>query len=656
MNRPNRAFSSARAATLLCLFFAAAFAGAQTVPLDVELGFRFLDLTGSKDMYRSQIDERQGFLLRSLTFATAEADGHGMIFDRLRFDVTDIGVGPNGGFRLELGRGDLYRLRTTYQKQEMFSALPAFANPLLESGVLVVPGQHTYDRERHRFDADFELFPGGSITPLVGYSRNTYSGPGTTTYTVGQDEFRLTQDLRTIDEEIRGGASFQAGPVSGQVIQGWRKFRSDEHLTLAPGEGNGNNSGAILGVPVTATAFNRQTNTEVDTPTTSAVVTGRFLGRVRVVGSYTRARGSSDTNEQEDGAGNLVSFEISRFFRGFSDPITSNSKATQWTGLGRVEVGIVDGIDFEASYTRRHRDLDGFALISSLFLNTSTFTGVSTGDIARILEANTAIDRTDTTYEAGLSARGLGPVSLRGSYSQTNQDLTVTADPSEIVVPGGQGGDFKRIVKSFHVAATYAAYGFTAGGEYRNDRGNIPIVRTDFNTRDVYRLRVGWGYKDIVKISATGEQTDIENEDPAIALDGRVRRYGGDLDVTPWKPLHVRFSASKYQADNTTLIRRPETFVVQPSVHREDGTSYEGSVGYVHKMFQVDAGYGWFENKGLFPFAVNRVRSRLEVPVGAGFSGVFEWFHDKYSEQVPVPANVGNYSANRYGVYVHFHL
>jgi len=656
MNRPIRAFSSARAASLICLFLAAAGAGAQTIPLDVELGFRFLDLSGNRDMYRSQIDERQGFLLRSLTFATNEADGHGLLFDRLRFDATDIGVGPAGGFRLELGRANLYRLRTSYQKLEMFSALPSFANPLLDSGI--VPGQHTYDRERHRFDADFELFPGAAITPLIGYSRNSYSGPGSTTYTVGQDEFRLTQDLRDLDQEIRGGASFQAWPISGQIVQGWRKFHSEEKLTLAPGEGNGNNSGPILGVPVLLTGFSRQTTTDVNTPATSAFVTGRFGPRVRVVGSYSRAKGSSDTDEREDLAGNLVSFEISRFFHGFSEPVSSRATATQWTGMGRVEVGVIDGVDFEASYVRRHRELDGFALISSLFLNTSTFAvpNVSTGDLARLLESQTTIDRTESVYEAGLSARGLGPISLRGSYSQTNQDLSVTEDPSQIVVPGGQGGDFRRLIKSFDVAATYSAYGVTAGGEYRRDRANTAVVRTDFTDRDRYRLRLAWGWKELVRVSATAEQIDVANDDPGVALDGRVRRYGGDLDVAPWKPLHLRFSASKYQADNTALIRRPENFVIERSVHREDGTSYEGSIGFVIPRVSFEASYGRFENKGVFPFVVDRARVRAEVPVAAGFSGVAEWSRDKYSEQAAVPANLGNYFANRYGVFVRWHL
>jgi len=232
----------------------------------------------------------------------------------------------------------------------------------------------------------------------------------------------------------------------------------------------------------------------------------------------------------------------------------------------------------------------------------------------------------------------------------------VTEDPSEIVVPGGQGGNFQRSVKSFDIAATYAAHGFTLGGEYRNDKGNTAIVRTDFTDRDRYRLRAAWSYKELVRLSATAEQIDVQNDDPTVALDGRVRRYGGDVDVSPSKPWHIRFSASKYEADNTTLIRRPENFVIVPSVHKEDGTSFEGSVGYTTAKFTLEGGYGRFENKGVFPFVVDRARFHGEVPLSAEFSGIFEWSRDKYSEKAITPNNLGNYFASRYGVYVRWHL
>ena len=604
-------------------------------------------------MYRSQIDERSGLLLRSLTLTTADLGGHTGLFDHLRFDATDLGVGPAGGFRLEAGLGGVYRLRASYQKLDMFSALPGFANPLLATGV--IPGQHTYDRTRHRFDTEIELFPGGCVTPIIGYSRNSYSGPGSTTYRVGNDEFRLTQNLSDLDQEVRAGASFQAGPISGQVLQGWRRFRSDETLRLAPGAENGNNAGPVLGVPVVLTGFTRVTSTDVDTPATSAFVTGRFGPRVRVIASYTRARGSSDTDEKEDLTGNLVSFEISRFFHGLSEPVSSRATATQWTGSGRVEVGLVDGVELEAGYVRRHRELDGYALISTLFLDTLTFSSADPPNIARLLEAKTSIDRTESVYEANLVARGLGPLSIRGGYSQTNQDLSISADPSEIVVPGGQGGDFRRRIKAFHVGANFSASGVTAGADYRNERADQPVVRTDFRDRDRYRLRASWGWKELLRLSATAEQIDISNEDSSIASDGRIRQYGGDLDVNPMKPLHLRVSATKYRADNTTSIRKPQDFGIQESVHREDGTSLEASFEVSTARIVLQGGYGRFKNEGVFPFVVDRARVRAEVPVTPRFSGVAEWARDKYSERALDQPNLGNFNANRYGLFVRWH-
>ena len=651
MTRRSSLAGSMLAAAVIAL--TAPAARAQDVPIDLELGYRFLDVSGNRDMYRSQIDERQGFLLRSLTLTAADFGGKTLLFDHLRLDATDLGVGPAGGFRLELGRAGLYRLRASYRKTDMFSALPAFANPFLEGDI--IPGQHTYDRLRQRFDADIELFPGGAITPIIGYSRNSYSGPGSTTYHVGNDEFRLTQKLSDLDQEVRAGASFQLGSFSGQIVQGWRKLQWDETLTLTPGAGNGNNSGTFLGVPIAATGFQRQTSTDVNTPATSAFVSGRFGPRVRVVASYARARGSSDTDEREDLAGSFVSFEISRFFRGLSEPVASRATATQWNGSGRVEFTLADGLDLEAGYQRRHRELDGFALISSLFLDTLTFSNLDPRDVPRVLEARTSVDRTESVYHATLAARGLGPFAIRGGYSQTDQDLSIAPDPSEIVVPGGQGGDFSRTIKTFDVAATFGAYGITAGADYRHERAGAVIVRTDFRSRDRYRLRAAWGWKELLRVSANAEQIDVENEDAGIALDGRMRQYGGDVDVTPVKPLHLRLSAARYQADNTALIRRPQDFGIQPSVHRENGTSYEGSVGLVLARVEFEAGYGHFRNEGIFPFVVDRIRSHAEVPIRAGFSGVAEWSRDRYSERALDQAHLGNFTANRYGLYLRWH-
>ena len=51
------------------------------------------------------------------------------------------------------------------------------------------------------------------ITPLLGYTRNVYQGPGTTTYHVGGNEYLLNEQIQSIDQLYRIGLAFNYGPV-----------------------------------------------------------------------------------------------------------------------------------------------------------------------------------------------------------------------------------------------------------------------------------------------------------------------------------------------------------------------------------------------------------------------------------------------------------
>jgi len=639
----------------LLVFFAAGLAAAQTVPLDITFGYRFLKLSGNSDEYRTQINDREGLILRNVTFATSDLGGKASFVDHFRFDASDLGAGPAGALRLEAGRGGIWNLRFTYRRAENFSALPDFANPLFPA---VIPGQHTINRVRNLFDAEIELFPGRWITPILGYTRNTYTGPGRTTYHVGQDEFRLASDLDDIDQEVRAGVAFDVGAVTGRVVQGWRQFRDQERLVLAPGEKNGNSlAPPFLGVSPNLSDFNRSTSTKTNTPSTSALITGRLGPRVKLIGSYQRASAEADTNESEGLTGSLVSFfEISRFFAGLTEIASTKSKATFWRGSGRAEFSISDGVDLSAGFSRRHRYLDGFALVSDLFVNTVTFAGPpDPKNLLVLLQAQNAMDRTDNVFDVALAARGLGPFSLRAGWSQTKQDVTVTPDLSEIVVPGNHGGDFGRRIETFSVGTSYSRAGFTFGADYQHDDANDPIVRTDFLDRDRYRLRLAWKSGDLLQVAFNGTQLDSSNNLPGIGYDGRMREYGGDLEITPVKPLHLRFSAGKYQADSTIPFRLPETLVTAISSHHERGLSLEGGIGLVFPFLTLDGSYARFVNKGSYPFTIDRARVTGDVPVTASLGLVAEWMRDKYNDVAQDRGNLGRFDANRYGFYIRWH-
>jgi hypothetical protein len=637
----------------LLLFFTVVFAAAQTVPLDITFGYRFLKLDGNSDEYRTQINDREGLILRNVTFATSDFGGKVGFVDHFRFDASDLGAGPAGALRLEAGRAGIYNLRFTYRRVEAFSAVNDFANPLFPA---VIPGQHTINRVRNLFDTEIEILPGRWVTPILGYTRNTYTGPGRTTYHVGQDEFRLSSDLDDIDQEVRAGVAFDVGAVTGRVVQGWRQFRDHERLVLAPGEKNGNSLGdPVLGVSPNLNGFDRTTSTKTNTPSTSALITGRLGSRVKLIGSYQRASAEADTNESESLAGNLVSFEISRFFAGLTETASTRSKATFWRGSGRAEFSISDVFDLSAGFARRHRYLDGFALVSDLFLNTVTFAGADPKNLLVLLDAQHAMDRTDNVFDVAVSARGLGPLSLRAGWSQTKQDVNVTEDLSEIVVPGNQDGDFKRRIETFSAGAGFSRAGFTLGADYQHDAANDPIVRTDFLDRDQYRLRLSWKSGDLLQVGFNGRQLDSSNNRPGIGYDGRMREYGGDLEITPVKPLHLRFSAGKYQADSTIPFLNPQDLTTAVSSHRERGLSLEGGIGLVFPFLTLDGSYARFVNKGSYPFTIDRARVTGDVPVTASLALVAEWMRDKYNDVAQNTGSLGKFDANRYGVYIRWH-
>jgi hypothetical protein len=286
--------------SLAALLLTASTGFAQMVT-DVELGYRFTNITGNEDMYRSQINEREGFLLRGLTLQTADFGGKLEFIDQFRLDATDLFAGPSGSLRLEAVREGTYKFRFSYTHREHYSALPEFANPLLSQGI--IPGQHTFDRDRDTYDAELEILPGKVITPIIGYTYSMYRGPGRTTYFLGQDEFHLNSHLDDSEQEIRGGIAFNAGPVSGQFIQGWRKYNSDDSLTLVPGTNAGNNSLELLGTDTVLNTYTRTTSTESTAPVTNAVVTARLFDSWRLTGLYVRAKDDLDATDRRQASG-----------------------------------------------------------------------------------------------------------------------------------------------------------------------------------------------------------------------------------------------------------------------------------------------------------------------------------------------------------------
>jgi len=633
-----------RSLTCLSILLFALSAAAQTsAPIEIEAGYRWSSVNGNEDLYRTQIDERSGFVVRAFTFFTPASSG---FTDRVRIDATDLGVGPARSLRIEAGKADLYKLRLGYRSFDTFSALPSFANPLFAQGI--TPGQHTIDRDRAIFDADLEFLPGRKISPFVGYSQSRFDGPGTTTYTLGGDEFLLGQDLDEREREIRAGAVFQLGKFYGSVTQGWRNLESNEELTLAQAASGGNSTGTVLGRSITGSAITRSSSYDVDTPFTTAFVTGELGSRVRVTGSFMRFAAESDSVSDEAAAGSFVSFGVQRFFNGFNDSISSRAKNDTWRGSARAEVSLTDRIELLTGFRTEYRELSGDTLVRSVFLDSTTFAGLDRRDLEQIVVAESALDREVDVIEAALNFRELGPFSLRLGASQSRFDYGIEPAIEEIVVPGNQGGDYERSVNSLDVVASFRKSLFTAGVAYRRDDADEAVLRTEFTGRDRVRIRAGVHTPgNMFRIGLTAEDVQQDNDQ---TFDAESRLYTADAEIAPFAPLRVRAAYSRLRADSTVTFRRPETFVLDTSSNKEDGDALELGLALDFKPFTLDASASRYENEGTLPFNIDRYRARLVYDFLAHTGVAAEWSRDNYEEDVPF----GAFDADRYGLFFRY--
>jgi len=638
---------SITACAFLLVAFCASFAGAQSTSIDIEAGYQEVDVNGNEDMFRTQINQQDGFVLRNFSINYVDPSGGAGFVDRLRVDASGFGGSPAGRFRLQMGLGEAYRLNLYYQQFDTFSALPAYANPLLDDGVY--PGQHTWERNRDILDVQLEILPGRAITPIVGYRWNSYDGPGRTTYSVGADEFLLDSQLDETEQEFYVGVNFATKSIQGTLLQGWRSFEGRYTDNLAPGAGTGNNLGTTLGQEVELDAFNRTTRTDADTPVTTFHMTGRVTETSRFVASYTRADYEGDTAMSEDLSGSLVSFQLSRFFEGLDQSVQSRTENPYWRGEARFEWDISRKVDMRVGYEMRDRTLEGWSLISSLYMDTLTFNGFDPKDIETLVNAQTGYEREEGIANVRFDFNNFGPVSFWAEYALTDQDVDLSEDVAQIVLPGGQEGAYNRKISTFDLGAMVKVGNFKFLVDAVGQDSDEVIVRTDFNDRLRLRGRVDWSISRLFRVLLTAESIDSDNDSSGIGYQYETDRYAVDLNFTPTENFMLRAAWDSYQTDTEMPIRVPQTFAIVPSIYAEDGDLYEGNLRWKIALFTIEGAYSTFENTGSFPFEMDRAFARLAIDLSKKISVAGEFENWDYSENL---FPVADYDADRWGVFL----
>jgi hypothetical protein len=311
----------------------------------------------------------------------------------------------------------------------------------------------------------------------------------------------------------------------------------------------------------------------------------------------------------------------------------------------------MSGLDFTAGYTQRKQTWDNQALLNDLFTGTSTFTGFSQADFQSLISTQTSIERKEQKFDVQASARFFGPLGVRLGYSRINQDLTVTEDPAEIVVPGGQGGVFSRRINRFEGALTVSMAGFNLMGEASYDDANTAITRVDYLKRNRERVRLTWKGFGIVTVGGSAFFLDQKNEDagPLNLYSAKSRQYTADLTLNPAKGVRLHGAYGKLKADSSIPVRAPQDFTTFVSANSEDGDLIEAGAGFTYGKFAVDGFWSRFNNDGTYLFRMYRGGVRGDWDATAHLGLVGEWMVDRYLDyQLPGQS----FRATRIGAYL----
>ena len=281
--------------------------------------------------------------------------------------------------------------------------------------------------------------------------------------------------------------------------------------------------------------------------------------------------------------------------------------------------------------------------------DTLNFAGLDPRDIETLIEAETGYEREDSIANLRFDFRNLGVFSLWAEAAVADQDLDLSADVSQVVLPGGQEGEYERSITSFDVGGMATFGKFKILLDVIGQDADDVIVRTDFNDRLRVRGRLDWSISRVFRVLLTAEAISADNDASDIGYEAETERYAVDLNITPTDNFALRLAYDSYSTDTEMPIRIPQSFEVVPSLYVEEGDLFDGGLTWKIWLLTVDAAYSTFENTGSFPFEMDRALARVAVDITKSISAAAEYENWDYREAA---FPIADYDADRWGLFL----
>jgi hypothetical protein len=589
----------------------------------VEIGYRFNgSLTGNEDVYRSVVNLGEGPRLLNLDLSMSPSLKW---IDELTLRANNWGDPYNHAF-MRAGKAGAYRLEVDYRNIAYFNALPSFANPNIERGLL--DSQRTFDMKRRYTNVELDILPGGRIIPFLGYTHDAGYGSGVTLYVPSLNEYPVPNDLRDSTDTIRGGVRLEFNRFHATVEQGGYRFKDDQRVYGPATRNAGNRTTPFFNQQLFLNSVQQAYGIRGDAWFTRVYGTANPASWIDIHGSYAHVEPDINTNYREFAQGQFGQNNPIGVFSTQQALYTAVAKQPHNRGTFSTEIRPVSRVRILQSFFADRMDTN------------STLTGASTLGTQPATNLNVP-DRMLIHYNQH-QVEGLVEVTnaltLRGGHRYT-WGQSETRLPQ---VSGGVGAQTSELERSTALAGvTYRVaqkLSFNVDAEIANT--DKAYFRTSL--MDYQRVRARVRFQPLTDWSLVWSGSFLNNDTPNTAVRPRL----GDYDLVTldnsiaffWTPK----GGNKLRAmgEYSRLSWRSNILYLTPSLLTPELSNYRENAHAANLMVDVkpSKGDGWgprlsvggsiFRSSGSRPTRYYQPVARLAVPVvkHIEFSGEWRWW------------------------------
>lgn len=566
-----------------------------------EVGVRFLDVDGSREKYRSDVNYRNGLRLLSSRLEVHSKEGRGRFFDDLVLTTMGLGNDPYENAALKIEKNNLYRYDFSWR-------LADYYNPALA----LVNGNHALDTTRTLQNHDFTLFPTGKFRLFAGYSRNTQTGTGLTTVNLFEGHlgsvFPIASNIRRLQNEYRAGFEVQFAGFRFIGVRNWEFFKDDSTAftdsPVPPDRPAG---------PTALDSYYRAQPYHGSSPGWRAHLFTEKQRWFAVNGRFTWVDGRRNFIVDETAVG------TSRFFGAQNRQILVGGDAQRPVLSANGTVSVFPGerwtLSNHTSFTQNR--INGNAQYTEFDNQSFGFSNV----FLRMFAVRMITNTTDAQYQATrwLSFHGGFHYADRRIRSQTEDDPTLIEQSNQL--KAGQFGIRLRGLK-----------GFSANFDGELGRSTAPFYPTSDRNYNSLNARVEYKHKRL-RLMAQARSNYTFNFANLWSYSAKSRQYGidGSWAITSWMSFDAGYN--KLHLDTLSGLQ-----YFQDSALTTDQSWYVSNLHSIHAGLQVNiknradvyAGWTRLSDQGgsrlatalpylqtvqAFPFLYHSPMVRLSIPI-----------------------------------------